>query len=173
MIILGSSSRTPGIIRPEKFCLNYFCRQVISALLRSRFEGFSLLVNYNYMGFVNLILSLSRLENTFYCPLTSEFANIRMTKRKLETWLGIAGGGSSASKERVETLEQANQELERLCKVVQRLHHDLADAQQEAEVCIRIVSWLRGLMGTFFSLGPALQNSLNHYSVSFSSYYYF
>lgn len=47
---------------------------------------------------------------------------------------GTAGGGSSASKERVETLEQANQELERLCKAVQRLHHDLADAQQEAEV---------------------------------------
>ncbi|XP_026322760.1 disks large homolog 5 [Hyposmocoma kahamanoa] len=53
----------------------------------------------------------------------------------------LQGGGSSASKERVETLEQANQELERLCKVVQRLHHDLADAQQEAEVSKRRRDW--------------------------------
>lgn len=40
----------------------------------------------------------------------------------------------------METLEQANQELERLCKAVQRLHHDLADAQQEAEVITRTVT---------------------------------
>lgn len=40
----------------------------------------------------------------------------------------------AVDKERVDNLEQANQELERLRKQIDRLQAELADAQREAEV---------------------------------------
>ncbi|CAK1587309.1 unnamed protein product [Parnassius mnemosyne] len=47
----------------------------------------------------------------------------------------------AVDKERVDNLEQANQELERLRKQVDRLQAELADAQREAEVSKRRRDW--------------------------------
>ncbi|XP_037293076.1 disks large homolog 5 [Manduca sexta] len=47
----------------------------------------------------------------------------------------------AVDKERVDNLEQANQELERLRKQVERLQAELADAQREAEVSKRRRDW--------------------------------
>lgn len=41
----------------------------------------------------------------------------------------------AVDKERVDNLEQANQELERLRKQIDRQQAELNDAQREAEVC--------------------------------------
>lgn len=45
----------------------------------------------------------------------------------------------AVEKERVDNLEVANQELERLRKHVDRLQAELAEAQQEAEVFFYII----------------------------------
>lgn len=57
---------------------------------------------------------------------------------------GLAGlPGDSADKERVDNLEQANQELQRLRKQLDRALGDLTDAVREAEVSLLGTLWLR------------------------------
>lgn len=58
---------------------------------------------------------------------------------KLQGLVGMVVDG--VDKERVDNLEQANQELERLRKQIDRLQAELADAQREAEVSKRRRDW--------------------------------
>ncbi|XP_063537003.1 disks large homolog 5 [Cydia strobilella] len=58
---------------------------------------------------------------------------------KLQGLVGMSGDG--ADKERVDNLEQANQELQRLRKQLDRAVADLNDAQREAEVSKRRRDW--------------------------------
>ncbi|CAH2044278.1 unnamed protein product, partial [Iphiclides podalirius] len=58
---------------------------------------------------------------------------------KLQGLVGLVV--DAVDKERVDNLEQANQELERLRKQVDRLQAELADAQREAEVSKRRRDW--------------------------------
>ncbi|KPI99752.1 Disks large-like 5 [Papilio xuthus] len=58
---------------------------------------------------------------------------------KLQGLVGLSA--EAADKERVDNLEQANQELERLRKQLDRLQAELTDAQREAEVSKRRRDW--------------------------------
>ncbi|KAJ2940371.1 hypothetical protein O0L34_g48 [Tuta absoluta] len=91
-------------------------------------------------------LGKSRQDNSAYHHLglasgvgNDGFLNGQSNDPSLDKLQGMVVDG--VDKERVDNLEQANQELERLRKQIDRLQAELADAQREAEVSKRRRDW--------------------------------
>ncbi|XP_049876272.1 disks large homolog 5 isoform X2 [Pectinophora gossypiella] len=91
-------------------------------------------------------LGKSRQDNSAYHHLglasgvgNDGFLNGQSNDPSLDKLQGMSADGSD--KERVDNLEQANQELTRLRKLLDRLQQDLADATREAEVSKRRRDW--------------------------------